>query len=118
MLLLGQRAGPGALAGGAPAGPRQARAGLRQRLRGGGDRRGRAGAPRWWLATWILALAASRANAELNGVELSYSADFFAEDDRFDLILVADVLYDRANLPLLDQFLSRGRQALVADSGP
>ncbi|WP_162983836.1 class I SAM-dependent methyltransferase, partial [Pseudomonas aeruginosa] len=41
-----------------------------------------------------LALAASRANAELNGVELSYSADFFAEDDRFDLILVADVLYD------------------------
>ncbi|MEI8927185.1 50S ribosomal protein L11 methyltransferase [Pseudomonas aeruginosa] len=29
-----------------------------------------------------LALAASRANAELNGVELSYSADFFAEDDR------------------------------------
>ena len=43
-------------------------------------------------------------------------ADFFAEDDRFDLILVADVLYDRANLPLLDQFLSRGRQALVADS--
>lgn len=63
-----------------------------------------------------LALAASRANAELNGVELSYSADFFAEDDRFDLILVADVLYDRANLPLLDQFLSRGRQALVAES--
>ncbi|WP_110969095.1 class I SAM-dependent methyltransferase [Pseudomonas huaxiensis] len=63
-----------------------------------------------------LALHASRANAALNGVELSYSSDFFAEDDRFDLILVADVLYDRANLPLLDQFLSRGRQALVADS--
>jgi predicted nicotinamide N-methyase len=63
-----------------------------------------------------LALAASRANALLNGVELNYSADFFAEADRFDLILVADVLYDRANLPLLDQFLSRGREALVADS--
>ena len=63
-----------------------------------------------------LALQASRANAELNEVQLSYSSDFFAEDDRFDLILVADVLYDRANLPLLDQFLSRGRQALVADS--
>ena len=30
--------------------------------------------------------------------------------------LVADVLYDRANLPLLDQFLSRGKEALVADS--
>ena len=63
-----------------------------------------------------LALLACRANAALNGVELSYSADFFAEADRFDLIIVADVLYDRANLPLLDQFLSRGRQALVADS--
>ncbi|AYC31420.1 methyltransferase [Pseudomonas cavernae] len=63
-----------------------------------------------------LALAACRANAELNGVTLNYSADFFAEEDRYDLIIVADVLYDRANLPLLDQFLSRGRQALVADS--
>ena len=55
-----------------------------------------------------LALAACRANAALNGVELRYSQDFFGEADRFDLILVADVLYDRANLPLLDQFLSRG----------
>lgn len=63
-----------------------------------------------------LALESCRANAELNGVSLSYSSDFFAETDRFDLILVADVLYDRANLPLLDHFLSRGKQALVADS--
>lgn len=63
-----------------------------------------------------LALQACRANAELNGVTMGYSDDFFAEADRFDLILVADVLYDRANLPLLDQFLSRGREALVADS--
>jgi len=63
-----------------------------------------------------LAIAACRANAELNDVQLSYSTDFFAEADRFDLILVADVLYDRANLPLLDEFLSRGREALVADS--
>jgi predicted nicotinamide N-methyase len=63
-----------------------------------------------------LALAACRANAALNGVQLRYAADFFDEADRYDLIIVADVLYDRANLPLLDQFLSRGRQALVADS--
>ena len=63
-----------------------------------------------------IALAACEANAELNGVTLDYSADFFAESDRFDLILVADVLYDRANLSLLDQFLSRGKAALVADS--
>ena len=63
-----------------------------------------------------LAIESCRANAALNGVELSYSLDFFAEEDRFDLIIVADVLYDRANLPLLDAFLSRGREALVADS--
>ena len=63
-----------------------------------------------------LALAACRANAALNQVALNYSADFFGETDRFDLIIVADVLYDRANLPLLDQFLSRGREALVGDS--
>lgn len=63
-----------------------------------------------------LAIAACQANAALNDVQLSYSTDFFAEADRFDLIIVADVLYDRANLPLLDQFLSRGREALVADS--
>jgi predicted nicotinamide N-methyase len=63
-----------------------------------------------------IAIESCRANAELNDVTLHYSTDFFAEADRFDLILVADVLYDRANLPLLDQFLSRGKEALVADS--
>ena len=63
-----------------------------------------------------LAIEACRANAALNDVQLSYSTDFFAEADRFDLIIVADVLYDRANLPLLDAFVSRGREALVADS--
>ncbi|UZA67356.1 class I SAM-dependent methyltransferase [Pseudomonas viridiflava] len=63
-----------------------------------------------------LAIAACKANADLNDVRLNYSADFFAEADRFDLILVADVLYDRSNLPLLDHFLRRGREALVADS--
>ncbi len=49
-------------------------------------------------------------------MQLHYSSDFFAEADRFDLVLVADVLYDRENLPLLDQFLTRGQQTLVADS--
>lgn len=63
-----------------------------------------------------LALAACRANAALNDVELRYSQDFFGEADRYDLVIVADVLYDHTNLPLLDHFLSRGREALVADS--
>ena len=62
------------------------------------------------------ALASCRLNAALNEVQLGYSQDFFAEADRYDLIIVADVLYDRANLPLLDQFLSRGKEVLVADS--
>ncbi|MCJ8168459.1 class I SAM-dependent methyltransferase [Atopomonas sediminilitoris] len=63
-----------------------------------------------------LALEASRANAALNGVELRYSDDFFSEVCDYDLILVADVLYDRENLPLLDAFLQRGRDVLLADS--
>lgn len=62
------------------------------------------------------ALSACRTNAQLNDVTLSCSTDFFAEKNRFDLILVADVLYDRSNLFLLDQFLSRGKQVLLADS--
>jgi len=63
-----------------------------------------------------MALAACQANAELNGVTLGYSDDLFAEADRFDLMVVADVLYDRANLPLLDTFLSHADEVLVADS--
>ncbi len=63
-----------------------------------------------------LALRACQANAALNSVELQYSEDFFGQQDGFDLILAADVLYDRANLPLLDQFPRRGRDTLVADS--
>ncbi len=62
------------------------------------------------------ALAVSALNAEVNGVELDYSIDFFADKQRYDVILVADVLYDRGNLPLLDQFLQRADAVLVADS--
>ncbi len=62
------------------------------------------------------ALAVSRINAELNGVKLEYSGDFFADDQQYDIILVADVLYDKANLPLLALFLQRAKQVLVADS--
>lgn len=63
-----------------------------------------------------VALDACRANAALNDVTLGYSADFFATAGAFDLLLVADVLYDRENLPLLDAFLARAPAALVADS--
>lgn len=64
----------------------------------------------------LLALEACRANAQLNGVTLEYSADFFADTAHYDLILVADVLYDRSNLGLLDAFPARADRVLVADS--
>ncbi|GLX14896.1 methyltransferase [Pseudomonas straminea] len=63
-----------------------------------------------------LALAACRANAALNGVELAYSSDLFSEPRDYDLAIVADVLYDRSNLPLLDRALEHAREVLVADS--
>ncbi len=63
-----------------------------------------------------LALAAVRANAQLNQVGLDYASDLSAAPGAFDLITVADVLYDRANLPWLDALLTRGRQVLLADS--
>ena len=63
-----------------------------------------------------LALAACRANAELNGVQLGYSSDLFTERHDYDLVIVADLLYDRSNLPLLERFLEHAEQALVADS--
>ncbi len=63
-----------------------------------------------------LALAACRANAALNGVELAYSSDLFSEPRDYDLAIVADVLYDRSNLPLLDRVLEHACEVLVADS--
>jgi predicted nicotinamide N-methyase len=55
-------------------------------------------------------------NAALNGVALTVCADFDACEGDFDVILAADVLYDRANLAWLDRFLARAGTVLVADS--
>ncbi|RLQ22763.1 methyltransferase domain-containing protein [Seongchinamella sediminis] len=63
-----------------------------------------------------LALAATGVNARLNGVELSLSDDYFAVSGELDIIIVADVLYDRENLPWLQRFAARAPQVLVADS--
>lgn len=62
------------------------------------------------------ALLATRLNAALNRVELELYEDFAAIDAQIDLILVADVLYDRANLSWLPRFLVRAERVLVADS--
>lgn len=62
------------------------------------------------------ALLATRLNAALNAVEVELYADFDHIDTALDLILVADVLYDRANLVWLPRLLARAPQVLVADS--
>jgi predicted nicotinamide N-methyase len=63
-----------------------------------------------------LALAAARANAALNQAELEFATDLDAIDDAVELVLLADVLYDTANLPLVDRVVARHRNVLVADS--
>lgn len=61
-------------------------------------------------------LAAARANARLNRVQIGESADFFRLAEPVDLIVAADVLYDRDNLPFLAAFRERAPTVLVADS--
>ncbi len=63
-----------------------------------------------------LARAATAFNAQRNDVSLVSSADFNDVSGILDLILVADVLYDRANLGWLARFLRRADEVLVADS--
>ena len=62
------------------------------------------------------ALQACRANAQLNHLELSYSADLFSETDSYDLLFAADVLYDAANLALLNRFPTFAQHIIIADS--
>ena len=63
-----------------------------------------------------LALQATRLNAALNGVELTITDDYEGVDGRLDLIIVADVLYDRGNFPWLQRFVERADRVLIADS--
>ncbi|MEO0437193.1 MAG: 50S ribosomal protein L11 methyltransferase [Pseudomonadota bacterium] len=63
-----------------------------------------------------LAQVAIARNAESNGVALEIVDSIASVTTELDLILVADVLYDRENLPLLDHFLERASCVLVADS--
>ena len=63
-----------------------------------------------------LALAATRANARRSSANITLVDDFFAVDGHIDLIVVADVLYDRANLDWLARFTARADKVLIADS--
>jgi predicted nicotinamide N-methyase len=62
------------------------------------------------------ALQATAINADHNQVSLILFEDFYDIQGHIDLIIVADVLYDRENLPWLGRFLERAEQVLVADS--
>lgn len=62
------------------------------------------------------ALLAAQANAARNGVELTFADDFDAIAGDIDLLLAADVLYDRANLSWLERFTHRASAVLVGDS--
>ena len=63
-----------------------------------------------------LALAATRTNAGRSGVKLELVDDFFGVEGHIDLIIVADVLYDRANFAWLERFVARADRVLIADS--
>jgi predicted nicotinamide N-methyase len=62
------------------------------------------------------ALLSCEENAKLNNVEFELHGDLFKFSQDIDLLIAADVLYDKANLPLLDVFLDKAAEVLVADS--
>lgn len=63
------------------------------------------------------ALISCAHNAKLNGVSLTLSDDLFAlTDTHVDLLIAADVLYDRSNLSFLDTFFEFSDHVLLADS--
>jgi predicted nicotinamide N-methyase len=62
------------------------------------------------------ALLSCQENAKLNHVELELHSDLFAFEQDIDLLIAADVLYDKANLPMLEVFLDKAPAVIVADS--
>ncbi len=63
-----------------------------------------------------LAILATKENACLNQVQLTFCDDFMDVEGEIDLIIVADVLYDRDNFPWLSRFVARANDVLIADS--
>lgn len=62
------------------------------------------------------AMAAAFVNAQANGVSLSTIGSLDQLEEQPDLILAADILYDRDNYPLLDHLKTLGHEILLADS--
>lgn len=63
-----------------------------------------------------IALEACRINAEINDVQLVTHQDFNSVRGDIDIIVVADVLYDRNNMPWVAYFSERASTVLIADS--
>ena len=63
------------------------------------------------------ALISCEHNAQLNQVSFELADDLFAiKDTDIDLLIAADVLYDRENLSFLDTFFDYAPEVLLADS--
>jgi predicted nicotinamide N-methyase len=62
------------------------------------------------------ALAATAANAAINDVVIELASDLDKVQPGQDLLLMADVLYDRSNFPLLARARLLAREVVVADS--
>lgn len=62
------------------------------------------------------ALAACAVNAAINGVQLTLAPDLDAIQTPIDLIIAADVLYDRDNLHFLEALPTLAPDVLIADS--
>jgi predicted nicotinamide N-methyase len=64
-----------------------------------------------------VSMEAVKANAELNQVVIEGSRDFeSASLERFDVILAADVLYDKEIFPLVKRFPDLASEVILADS--
>lgn len=62
------------------------------------------------------ALDACKVNARLNQVKITCIDDFSNLEIEPDLIIAADVLYDRDNFHFIDAFLSQAKEVLISDS--
>ena len=62
------------------------------------------------------ALEATCLNADLNKVSLNITNNYEGIEGDIDLIVVADVLYDKSNFLWLDRFVERADRVLIADS--
>jgi predicted nicotinamide N-methyase len=63
-----------------------------------------------------LSQQAIRLNAQMNDCAIEVIGDFAEYQGDIDLITVADVLYDRDNIPLLEALMQRATALLLADS--